>query len=217
MCSLVTSDEINRRLEARRRGVKYQEPMRRTRTDTPADSKECPSCHTQNPSTAKFCVGCGEKLETPPEEEGFSPEIKGSGSEAEESTTVEKPIKSTVTQRPDDFGRGGTQKIKDSIAPEPADEKLEPIVPESTEPGKPEPPKPPLVKRPESIPTPEVKKATPTPETQLKEPEPSAQEEKLKSDVDPVERIKKTKELLDIGAITQEEFDIIKKKYLDEI
>ncbi len=35
--------------------------------------------------------------------------------------------------------------------------------------------------------------------------------------VDPVERIKKAKELLDIGAITQDEFDIIKKKYLDEI
>ena len=34
---------------------------------------------------------------------------------------------------------------------------------------------------------------------------------------DPVERIKKSKELLDMGAITQEEFDIIKKKYLDKI
>ena len=37
------------------------------------------------------------------------------------------------------------------------------------------------------------------------------------NNVDPVERIKKAKELLDIGAITQDEFDIIKKKYLDEI
>ncbi len=36
-------------------------------------------------------------------------------------------------------------------------------------------------------------------------------------DVDPVERIKKAKELLDIDAITQEEFDKIKNKYLDEI
>jgi hypothetical protein len=36
-------------------------------------------------------------------------------------------------------------------------------------------------------------------------------------DADPVERIKKAKELLDMGAITQEEFDIIKKKYLDKI
>ncbi|MGO9387917.1 MAG: SHOCT domain-containing protein [Methanobacterium sp.] len=29
--------------------------------------------------------------------------------------------------------------------------------------------------------------------------------------------MKKSKELLDMGAITQEEFDIIKKKYLDKI
>lgn len=237
---MVSSDEINRRLKAKRRGVKYQEPLKSTSTDTLSDSKECPSCHTQNPSTAKFCVGCGEKLETPSEEKGFSPEIKGSGSEAEESTTVEKPIKSTVTQRPDDFGRKSIQKIKSSTTePGPSEsKKLEPIVPEKPEPETtpeseqeikstetepitteptPKSPEPPQIKRPESIPTPEVKKPTPTPEPKLKETEPSTQEEKPKSDIDPVERIKKAKELLDIGAITQEEFDIIKNKYLEEI
>jgi len=35
--------------------------------------------------------------------------------------------------------------------------------------------------------------------------------------VDPVEKIKKAKELLDIGAITSEEFDHIKKKYIKQI
>ena len=35
--------------------------------------------------------------------------------------------------------------------------------------------------------------------------------------VDPVEKIKKAKELLDIGAITSEEFENIKKKYLEQI
>jgi ribosomal protein L40E len=35
--------------------------------------------------------------------------------------------------------------------------------------------------------------------------------------VDPVERIKKAKELLDIGAITSEEFENIKKKYIELI
>lgn len=35
--------------------------------------------------------------------------------------------------------------------------------------------------------------------------------------VDPVEKIKKAKELLDIGAITNEEFENIKKKYLEQI
>jgi len=38
--------------------------------------------------------------------------------------------------------------------------------------------------------------------------------EKVIENVDPVEKIKKAKELLDIGAITSEEFENIKKKYL---
>jgi Double zinc ribbon len=37
------------------------------------------------------------------------------------------------------------------------------------------------------------------------------------TDVDPVEKIKKSKELLDMGAITSEEFEHIKKKYLEQI
>ncbi len=36
-------------------------------------------------------------------------------------------------------------------------------------------------------------------------------------EADPVEKIKKAKELLDIGAITEEEFETIKKKYLEKI
>ena len=43
--------------------------------------------------------------------------------------------------------------------------------------------------------------------------EPEITEEK----VDPVEKIKKAKELLDIGAITSEEFEHIKEKYLEQI
>ncbi len=228
---MVSSDEINKRLEAKRRGIKYQEPIGRTNTErSTADFKECPSCHTQNPPTAKFCVGCGEKLETPPEEKGFSPEIKGPESSVEENTTVEKPIKSNIiSQRPDDFSKSRQQKVKPEPSP---NKKLEPIVPESPEiipepeseinsTPEPKPPEPPQVKRPETIPTPEPQVErpviTPTPEPQIKKSSPKATEEKPKSEVDPVERIKKAKELLDIGAITQEEFDIIKKKYLDEI
>ena len=41
--------------------------------------------------------------------------------------------------------------------------------------------------------------------------------EKVMVNIDPVEKIKKAKELLDIGAITSEEFENIKKKYLDMI
>jgi hypothetical protein len=45
----------------------------------------------------------------------------------------------------------------------------------------------------------------------------SKKSEEKTSTVDPVERIKKAKELLDIGAITSEEFENIKKKYIELI
>ncbi|WP_048187960.1 zinc ribbon domain-containing protein [Methanobacterium paludis] len=40
---------------------------------------------------------------------------------------------------------------------------------------------------------------------------------KKEGNVDPIEKIKKAKELLDIGAITSEEFNAIKNKYLEKI
>ncbi len=45
----------------------------------------------------------------------------------------------------------------------------------------------------------------------------SKKSEEKTATVDPVERIKKAKELLDIGAITSEEFENIKKKYIELI
>ena len=180
---MVSSDEINRRLEARRRGVKYPEPGEKARVGIESpNARECPSCHTQNPPTAKFCVGCGEKLEKPEieTEKGFSPVIKGP-----EESAPEKPIqkKHYVTNRPDDFSKS---------------RKLEPIVPTDQKTA------------------PEVETFTP-PATETRNCEPETGTPKTKSDVDPVERIKKAKELLDLGAITQEDFDKIKNKYLDEI
>ncbi|MDD1774889.1 MAG: SHOCT domain-containing protein [Methanobacterium sp.] len=244
---MVSSDEINRRLEARRRGEKYQESRERItkREMATSSSNECPDCHTQNPSTAKFCVGCGKKLESPPEkEEGFSPQIRGPD---------EEPVHRRISQRPDDFGSRPSQKIKSAEEPA-ATKKLEPIVPPEEEnvqkptesltdeaemsksEAKPEPPieeeaKPepapqtttepelvktgitPEIKKPDSFKRPAPAETSPQSSTAMKEP----LVERKKSDADPVERIKKAKELLDIGAITQEEFDAIKKKYLDEI
>ncbi len=273
---MVSSDEINRRLNARRRGVNYQE---RGTTTITADTRECPNCHTPNPTTAKFCVNCGEKLETPtktvqstpttstadtkecpnchsqnpatskfcvkcgqkleaPAETGFTPEIKGPESEPGKSTPVEKPIKTAVTQRPDDFGSGGAQKVKPS---EPSEsKKLEPIVPPTPKPTS-KPQEKPQIKRPDSIPTPtsKVEESTTTgekPKTDsdhverikkakglldigaiTQEDFEGIQNKYLESDPDPVEKIKKAKNLLDSGFITQEEFDSIKNKYLDEI
>lgn len=206
---MVSSEEINRRLEAKRRGIEYEEPVGRRTTN----SKECPSCHTQNPSTAKFCVGCGEKLGTAEPEKPLKPEIEESELEQKsvstddmEEETTAKESEPKITSRPDDFGRTNQQKvIEDSKISEPptsekaSPEKLEPIVPKSTE-EKPEPvktkaPEPPVVKQTKPVVT--------------------STEEKAIPDADPVKRIKKAKELLDMGAITEEEFEMIKNKYLD--
>lgn len=199
---MVSSDEINRRLDAKRKGVKYQEPLKRNvNINNPPegseDYKECPSCHTRSPSAAKFCVGCGKKLEDEEEEKGFSPVIKGP------EDKVEKPIKNRINQRPDDFSRNSAQKIN----PTPKNEPSEPIVIPKTPELEEEPETDtPLVKRPEARGIP----VTPLDES-------TTPQESPKKEVDPIERIKKAKELLDMGALTQEEFDTIKKKYLDEI
>jgi len=69
---MVSSDEINRRLKARRRGVDYQGPRGRPTSGT-AGTRECPKCHTTNPTAAKFCINCGQKLETPAETVPITP------------------------------------------------------------------------------------------------------------------------------------------------
>lgn len=156
---MVSSEEINRRLEAKRKGIN-------SKTSRELESREekkgqiCPSCETENPPTAKYCVVCGEKLENTP----YKP-IK-EAAETEEPLKIEKSKDFRINSRPDDFGITGKPEIK-SINK-----------------------------------TPEAKTVKATNE---------------EYDADPVERIKKAKELLDMGAITQEEFDIIKKKYLDKI
>lgn len=239
---MVSNEEIKRRLDAKRRGIQYNEPV--GRRVVKKETNECPNCHTENPITAKFCVGCGTKLETPESEKSFTPPIKGAESgtggtrtiaeseETPESVAEADWEKSKVTSRPDDFTGTSTQRISSKTSPpipsksdltEPTiveSEKLEPIIPKSpeVESGKIEPviPKSSESKR-EIIepiepqaPEPSIVKTT---ETKLSKEE----AEKAHADVDPVERIKKAKELLDIGAITQEEFDMIKNKYLDEI
>lgn len=224
---MVSNEEIKRRLDAKRRGIQYNEPV--GRRVVKKETNECPNCHTENPITAKFCVGCGTKLETPESEKSFTPPIKGAESgtggtrtiaeseETPESVAEADWEKSKVTSRPDDFTGTNTQRISSKTSPpipsksdltEPSiveSEKLEPIIPKSPEV--------------ESEKMEPVKPQTPEPSTIEKTELETSQEEteKRNPDVDPVERIKKAKELLDIGAITQEEFDMIKNKYLDEI
>jgi len=152
---MVSSEEINRRLEAKRKGIKPK-----TSRSVEEKGQKCPSCETENPPNAKYCVGCGEKLENT----SYKP-IQES-LKTQESLNVEKSKDLRINTRPDDFGSTGKPKIN-------------------------------LINK-----KPEAKIVKDADEGY---------------DADPVERIKKAKELLDMGAITQEEFDIIKKKYLDKI
>jgi len=46
--------------------------------------------------------------------------------------------------------------------------------------------------------------------------EPQENAEEPAQETDPLDKIKKAKELLDMGAITQEEFERVKKKYLED-
>ncbi len=156
---MVSSEEINRRLEEKRKGINPK-TSRDVEIDAEKKGRICPSCGTENPPTAKYCVGCGEKLDNTP----YKP-IK-EAVKTEESLKIEKSKDFSKNSRPDDFGVTGK--------------------PEITSINK----------------APEEKTVRTTNE---------------EYDADPVERIKKAKELLDMGAITQEEFDIIKKKYLDKI
>ncbi len=151
---MVSSEEINRRLEAKRKGI--QPKIIR---GVEKKGYICPSCKTENPLTAKYCVGCGKKLENT----SYKP-IQES-IKTQESRNVEKSNDLRINNRPDDFGSTGKSKIN-------------------------------LINKPEA--------------KMVKDADEGY-------DADPVERIKKSKELLDMGAITQEEFDIIKKKYLDKI
>jgi ribosomal protein L40E len=152
---MVSSEEINRRLEAKRKGIKPK-----TSRSVEEKGQICPSCETENPPTAKYCVGCGEKLEN------MSYKPIQESLKTQESLNVEKSKDLRINTRPDDFGSTGKPKIN-------------------------------LINK-----KPEAKIVKDADEGY---------------DADPVERIKKAKELLDMGAITQEEFDIIKKKYLDKI
>ncbi|MEN6551604.1 MAG: zinc-ribbon domain-containing protein [Methanobacterium sp.] len=53
---MVSNEEIKRRLELRRRGINPDEELNK------ADEVICSKCHTVNLENAKFCIGCGNEL-----------------------------------------------------------------------------------------------------------------------------------------------------------
>lgn len=191
-------------------------------TIPPADYKLCPSCNQKNKPDAKFCIICGHKFEDEgAEEKHMEPLVDVVGeqdTQIAESETVTPPTQETE----------GEQDLTKAEAAETPEEKTsEDVIPE--------------IKVPEQFKSDEVKsiedvdaeaqplkepvtaevareESTITPEEPTIIPEESnISTEETAPDEDPVLKIKKAKELLDIGAITQEEFDRIKNKYLDQI
>ncbi|HII83339.1 MAG TPA: zinc-ribbon domain-containing protein [Methanobacterium subterraneum] len=258
---MVSSEEIRKRLEAKKRGETFSNANKTPPTDVSAN--KCPQCQTPNPPTAKFCVGCGAPLTiqstpvtetktTPPVETVTTPTTTPAqdyklcpscnqnnkldakfciicGHKFEDETPGEKPLEpltEVVGERETPVTQSGTV-----IPPtqDTADEQAATIVEtpeEKTSEGN-----IPEIKVPEKFESDEVKSAEEetndevqtieksAPSEVTKEERTSAQisDEEVSLDEDPVLKIKKAKELLDIGAITQEEFDRIKNKYLEMI
>lgn len=246
---MVSSDEIRRRLEAKRRGedISQEKPVKEK---TPEQATvNCPECQTPNPTSAKFCVGCGSALvqeevtKTEPETQsmvdskicpscnqknkvdakfcivcGHKFEEDAAEEDVESVTTVtegETPI------QPKDEVEKSVPEVEtpEKISDQPPAESNEtPVIPEikvpdhlksnGAEPGESE--------TVEKIEEPEESKESVQTESFMAE-ETTDLQESAEEDIDPVEKIKKAKELLDIGAITQEEFDQIKNKYLEKI
>ena len=145
------------------------------------------TCNSKNLKTAKFCVVCGKKFQGEPTEEKIP--------EPAPSETEEVPVTSKPSEEPEEIKSAKTEgslleKLEDK-------DETEETVKDSEETLE--------------IGSEDVSVETESPE--VLKPEPQETPEK----VDPVEKIKKAKELLDIGAITQEEFDEIKRKYLEMI
>lgn len=182
----------------------------------------CPSCGYRNPEKAKFCVKCGEKLEEPSLLEPSTP-LTEKQTDIEEQSKKYKICPNCQNRNPQDakFCVVCGNTFKEDEQPETSTSKpLQTITPQKTE--EPEPStsseaqeiKEELEKEEE---TESVKPPIPSaPPQEVPAPEETLPEHQV-GDIDPVERIKKAKELLDIGAITQEDFEKIKNKYLEEI
>jgi len=185
------------------------------------DYKICPNCQHHNKSHAKFCVVCGHKMddvnaqtaaetepvveEVPPLEEVIAPE---------EEAVIEEPISAEAPATEEIV----TEEIvtEEPVSPEEPVIEAEPV-PEESE-SVPEEKAPPEVKTfklgQRSLKKKEPDVIIPTPDDEEETLKTPASDSNTASEVDPVEKIKKAKELLDIGAITSEEFEEIKKKYL---
>lgn len=232
---MVSSDEIRRRLEAKRQGVDpYAEKKPEQAT------VNCPECNTPNPTNAKFCVGCGSTLvkeeitATKPETQKMGdhkvcPSCNQKnkldakfcivcGHKFEESTgSDEATVESETTVTEEEI----PIQSQDEVEPSVTEEETPEIVSDEHSEEVQKTPVIPEIKVPEHLKSDDMESEETKSVQEMEEPaeveDISVQTESVEEDIDPVEKIKKAKELLDIGAITQEDFDRIKNKYLEKI
>lgn len=207
---------------------------------------KCPSCGTENNTNAKFCVGCGKNLnqktivsepikvipkDQTADNSGYDVEFSKSKNESKNNNkklenkdeSITNPLTPDITEQ-DPLIKNDSKKVcpacngknlktakfcvvcgknfdkKDITSPSKEIEenkKLQSITPE--------------IKVPNGILN--VNKKYTNDKESNKKRELSTEN----NYIDPVEKIKKSKELLDMGAITSEEFEHIKKKYLEQI
>ena len=208
-----------------------------TETGKEPDFKVCPSCNQKNKLNAKFCIICGHKFEEGSGDENVTPETVTPETVIEENESTTPP--ETAVQEGNESTSSPEVIEPSSEDDNPYVETSERVIIESSEirtsdtpVEKPaetvetpveaaETPVIPEIKVPEHLKSDETKKISESesvPDSETVEiPDAVESNEESAHDVDPVEKIKKAKELLDIGAITQEEFDNIKNKYLEQI
>lgn len=197
---MVTSEEIKRRLEAKRRGVK---PLS-VRKESSSEANTCPNCETKNPPKAKFCVGCGEMLK-----EKIPMNLTTETVENESTGEVTTPKKVPLSSKHSEYKICPECKQKNKL-----DAKFCVICGKQFQVS---------MSSSKSEEEPVPKKLLSPSEEETKLPQKSEMDvapseiETEKDTIEPMERIRKAKELLDMGAITQEEFNQIKNKYLKQI
>jgi RNA polymerase subunit RPABC4/transcription elongation factor Spt4 len=273
---MVTSEEIKRRLEAKRKGIspslgrkgpkksettteeiKRRLDYRRRGVEPPSDKESlqgetCPHCKTINPPEAKFCVGCGETLkeersmsvpsktietdsfeaETTPSKDPLStnqaeykicPACKQKNKEESKFCVIcgnklELDTGSGESTRSEDIDQKMSE-IRNPVHLQSKETEFADLETEETSPKT----VPPISSDRESNTLLKSELESRNNYENAETVVPSVSKRKtgksgvLSENVDPVEKIRKAKELLDIGAITQEEFEQIKNKYLEQI
>jgi ribosomal protein L40E len=183
-----------------------------------AEYKICPACKQKNKLEAKFCVICGNKFEketvpgellssSKPTKENIikypSPEAQYEdtvGGKSEETRDIDREIPEIRATR--HLQSQETEETTSIIEDQISTDREEPYTP------------------PKSELTSAISEMNDMKNERVVPSVPSGKTETsggLSKNVDPVEKIRKAKELLDMGAITQEEFEQIKNKYLEQI